>query len=224
MAFVFLDDRWLPKSVLCLRDYTYHKFVLDLIAGVTVGLVALPLAMAFAIASGLPPQAGIYCAIVAGFLISALGGSSMQIGGPTGAFVVVVAGIVAMHGVDGLFMCTVMAGVLLVIMGVTGLGTAVKFIPRPVVIGFTNGIAVLIASTQIKDFFGLHLEKVPGEFWLRMEALAAQFQHTVVRATALAVATVAVLIVCRSLSPRIPGPIVALLPGTFVGRIFSNYR
>src|SRR5580704_4703348 len=159
-------DAWLPKSVLSLRDYSRQKFVADLIAGVTVGLVALPLAMAFAIASGVPPQAGIYCAIVTGFLISALGGSTTQIGGPTGAFVVVVAGIVALHGVDGLFICTMMAGVLLVIMGVTGMGSAVKFIPRPVIIGFTNGIAVLIASTQVKDFFGLHLDKVPGEFWL----------------------------------------------------------
>lgn len=214
MAFAFLDDRWLPKSVLCLREYNRHKFLLDLIAGVTVGLVALPLAMAFAIASGLTPQAGIYCAIVTGFLISALGGSKTQIGGPTGAFVVVVAGIVAAHGVDGLFMCTVMAGVLLVIMGATGLGTAVKFIPRPVVIGFTNGIAVLIASTQIKDFFGLRLETVPGVFWPRMEALAANFHTLSYEATALAVVTVLVLIICRSLSPRIPGPIVALLLGT----------
>jgi SulP family sulfate permease len=220
MVFPFLNDRWLPKSVLCLRDYNHHKFLLDLIAGVTVGLVALPLAMAFAIASGLTPQAGIYCAIVTGFLISALGGSKMQIGGPTGAFVVVVAGIVATHGVDGLFMCTVMAGVLLVVMGATGLGTAVKFIPRPVVIGFTNGIAVLIASTQIKDFFGLRLEKVPGVFWLRMEALAANFHMLSYEATALAVVTVLVLIICRSLSPRIPGPIVALLLGTSAVYLF----
>jgi sulfate permease, SulP family len=214
MARAFLDDRWLPKSVLCLRDYDRHKFLLDLIAGVTVGLVALPLAMAFAIASGLTPQAGIYCAIVTGFLISALGGSKMQIGGPTGAFVVVVAGIVAVHGVDGLFMCTVMAGVLLVIMGVTGLGTAVKFIPRPVVIGFTNGIAVLIASTQIKDFFGLHLDKVPGVFWLRVEALAGNFHTLSFEATALAVFTLLTLIICRGLSARVPGPIVALLLST----------
>src|SRR3981189_558677 len=170
-------DAWLPKSVLLLREYNFEKFAADLIAGVTVGLVALPLAMAFAIASGVSPQAGIYCAIVTGFLISALGGSKTQIGGPTGAFVVVVAGIVAAHGIDGLFMCTVMAGVLLIIMGATGLGTGVKFIPRPVVIGFTNGIAVLIASTQIKDFFGLRIDKVPGVFWLRMEALAGNF-HT----------------------------------------------
>ena len=214
MARVFLNENWLPKSVLCLREYDRHKFLLDLIAGVTVGLVALPLAMAFSIASGLTPQAGIYCAIVTGFLISALGGSKTQIGGPTGAFVVVVAGIVAVHGVDGLFMCTVMAGLLLVIMGLTGLGTAVKFIPRPVVIGFTNGIAVLIASTQVKDFFGLHLDKVPGVFWLRMEALAANFHSLSFEATALAVFTLLTLIICRSLSPRIPGPIEALLLAT----------
>src|SRR5438445_10850533 len=124
MPVIFLVDRWLPKSVLCLRDYNVSKFIRDVIAGVTVGLVALPLAMAFSIASGLSPQAGIYCAIVTGFLISALGGSKTQIGGPTGAFVVVVAGIVAVHGIDGLFLCNVMAGILLVIMGVTGLGTA----------------------------------------------------------------------------------------------------
>ena len=133
--------------------------------------------MAFAIASGLPPQSGIYCAIVTGFLISALGGSRCQIGGPTGAFVVVIAGIVAKHGVDGLFMCTMMAGVLLVVLGATGLGSAVKFIPRPVVVGFTNGIAVLIASTQIKDFLGLSVDTLPGDFVGRMRALVAQLEH-----------------------------------------------
>src|SRR6188472_2427365 len=154
----------LPKSVICLRKYTWQDFTSDLAAGVTVGLVALPLAMAFAISSGVPPEAGIYCAIVAGFLISALGGSRTQIGGPTGAFVVVVAGIVARDGLDGLFMCTLMAGVILMVLGLTGLGTAVKYIPRPVVIGFTNGIGVLIASTQIRDFFGLQTPAVPGEF------------------------------------------------------------
>src|SRR5438094_6692397 len=150
-----IDDRWLPKSVLALRDYNLNKFIKDVIAGITVGLVALPLAMAFAIASGLTPQAGIYCAIVTGFLVSALGGSKTQIGGPTGAFVVVVAGIVAVHGVDGLFMCTVMAGILLVVMGATGMGTGVKVLPRPVVIGFTNRLAGVIASTHIQELFVL---------------------------------------------------------------------
>ncbi len=217
----FLTENWLPKSVLLLRTYDRHKFLLDLIAGITVGLVALPLAMAFSIASGLTPQAGIYCAIVTGFLISALGGSKTQIGGPTGAFVVVVAGIVAAHGVDGLFMCTVMAGILLIIMGVTGLGTAVKFIPRPVVIGFTNGIAVLIASTQVKDFFGLHLDKVPGVFSLRIDALARNFHTLSFEATTLAVFTVLTLIICRSISARIPGPIVALLIATIAVYFFK---
>ena len=146
-----LDARVRPRAAALLLSHLRR----DLVAGVTVGLVALPLAMAFAIASGMTPQAGIYCAIVTGFLISALGGSRCQIGGPTGAFVVVVAGIVAEHGVDGLFMCTMMAGVMLVVLGAHRHGHRGQFIPRPVVIGFTNGIAVLIASTQIKDFFGL---------------------------------------------------------------------
>jgi SulP family sulfate permease len=220
MASTFLSESWLPKSVLCLRDYNQGKLLADVIAGITVGLVALPLAMAFAIASGLSPQAGIYCAIVTGFLISALGGSKTQIGGPTGAFVVVVAGIVAAHGVDGLFMCTVMAGVLLVIMGVTGLGSSVKFIPRPVVIGFTNGIAVLIASTQIKDFFGLRLDKVPGVFSLRIAVLAQNLHTLSYAATMLAISTALILIVCRSVSSRIPGPIVALILGTLTVYFF----
>src|SRR5687767_2998206 len=162
---------WAPASVRILRDYSPSTFAHDLGAGVTVGLVALPLAMAFAIASGLTPQAGIYCAIVTGFIISALGGSRVQIGGPTGAFVVVVSGIVAQHGISGLYMCTMMAGVMLVILGVTGTGTAVRFIPRPVVVGFTNGIAVLIASTQLRDFLGLSMAENPGEFVGRLAAI-----------------------------------------------------
>jgi sulfate permease, SulP family len=215
-----VDDCWLPKSVLCLRNYSLNKFLLDVLAGITVGLVALPLAMAFAIASGLTPQAGIYCAIVTGFLISVLGGSKTQIGGPTGAFVVVVAGIVAAHGVSGLFMCTMMAGVLLVIMGLTGMGSAVKFIPRPIVIGFTNGIAILIASTQVKDFFGLSLDKVPGVFWLRMKALAVGFHTLSLEATILAIATIAIILLCRIFSPRVPGAIVALVLGTLSVKLF----
>jgi SulP family sulfate permease len=216
-----VDDRWLPKSVLSLRTYTLQKFIHDVVAGITVGLVALPLAMAFAIASGLTPQAGIYCAIVTGFLISALGGSKTQIGGPTGAFVVVVAGIVAAHGVDGLYMCTVMAGVLLIVLGATGMGSAVKFIPRPVVVGFTNGIAVLIASTQLKDFFGLRLDKVPGEFWLRIKALIAAAPTWSPKAAVLAVSTVIVMLGCRTISKRIPGPIVAMLGATLAAYLLK---
>ena len=164
---------WVPRSIQALASgYTRELFIADLIAGVTVGLVALPLAMAFAIASGLTPQAGIYCAIITGFLISALGGSRFQIGGPTGAFVVVVSGIVATYGIDGLFMCTLMAGVMLVVMGLTGTGTAVKYIPRPVIIGFTNGIALVIISTQLRDFLGLTID-VPGEFIGRIAGRSA---------------------------------------------------
>ena len=216
-----IHDDWLPKSVQCLKDYNGRKFAADVVAGVTVGLVALPLAMAFAIASGVPPQAGLYTAIIAGFLISALGGSSTQIGGPTGAFVVVVYGIVARHGLDGLYMCTLMAGVLLVILGITGLGTAVKYIPRPVVVGFTNGIAVIIASTQIKDFFGLKVDKVPGEFLARMEVLARNFQTLSPLETGLGVLALALIIVFARYVKKVPGYIVALFVGTAIVAIFK---
>src|SRR5579863_7265464 len=207
-------QEWLPRSISCLKEYSWHKFAADALAGVTVGLVALPLAMAFAIASGVAPQAGLYCAIVAGFLISALGGSTTQIGGPTGAFVVVVYGIVARYGLDGLFMCTMMAGVLLVILGVTGLGTAVKYIPRPVVVGFTNGIAVIIASTQIKDFFGLKIDKVPGDFLARMEVLARNFRTLTPAATILGIAALLTILACMRYVKRVPGYIIALFAGT----------
>ena len=215
-----LPDAWLPKSVILLRGYTFEKFVHDLIAGITVGLVALPLAMAFAIASGVPPQAGIYCAIVTGFLISALGGSSTQIGGPTGAFVVVVLGIIARYGIDGLFTCTMLAGVLLVLMGVTGLGALVKYFPRPVVVGFTNGIAILIASTQIRDFFGIRMEHVPGDFFHRMGALAENF-YTLNRAASLVgIASLAVMIICAKLFKRIPGAILVCFGATAAVALF----
>jgi sulfate permease, SulP family len=186
-----------------------------------VGLVALPLAMAFAIASGVPPQAGLYCAIVAGFLVSALGGSTTQIGGPTGAFVVVVFGIVTRYGMDGLFMCTLMAGVFLVILGATGLGTAVKFIPRPVVVGFTNGIAVLIASTQIKDFFGIKVDKVPGDFLARMEVLVQNFHSFSPLETGLGILAIVLILVCMRFVKRVPGYIVALFVGTALVMIFK---
>jgi SulP family sulfate permease len=206
--------QWLPKSLLLLRDYDRHKFVHDLLAGVTVGLVALPLAMAFAIASGVSPQAGIYCAIVTGFLISALGGSKTQIGGPTGAFVVVIAGIIAKHGIDGLFVCTMMAGVLLVLLGITGMGSAVKYFPRPVIIGFTNGIAILIASTQIRDFFGLKMDHVPGDFFHRMAAFAAAWNTFSLPATALSILSIAVMVFCLRYAKRIPGAIVVTFGAT----------
>lgn len=208
--------KWTPKSVLALRNYSRRTLAADLIAGVTVGLVALPLAMAFAISSGVPPQAGLYTAVVAGFLISALGGSKTQIGGPTGAFVVVISGIVAAHGIDGLFMCTAMAGVILIILGATGLGSAVKFIPRPVVVGFTNGIAVIIASTQIKDFLGLRIEHVPGDFLGRMEAIARGLPTFSFEEMGLGLLALALILAFKKYVPRVPGYIVALLTGALL--------
>ena len=197
-----------------MKGYGPRQFSHDLVAGLTVGLVALPLAMAFAIASGVPPQAGLYTAVVAGFVISALGGSRTQIGGPTGAFVVIVAGIVARFGLDGLALVSLMAGVGLVVMGLTGLGAAVKFIPRAVTIGFTNGIAVLIASTQIKDFFGLKTPPVPSEFLQRM-ALLAHYAGTIRwEAVAVSVGSLAVILLLPKVTKRVPGSIVALLLAT----------
>src|SRR5947209_6235527 len=209
-----MAHNWAPALVGALRGYTRQAFVADLIAGITVGLVALPLAMAFAISSGVEPKAGLYTAVIAGFLISALGGSRTQIGGPTGAFVVVVFGIVARHGIDGLYVCTLMAGVMLVLLGLTGLGAAVKFLPRPVVVGFTNGIAVLIASTQVKDFFGLQIEHVPGEFLGRAEAIVRHFNTISWTATALSLSALLVILLFMRLVKRVPGSIVAMLLGT----------
>ena len=210
----------IPKSVLALRTYSAELFVHDLVAGLTVGLVALPLAMAFGIASGVTPQAGLYTAVVAGFLISALGGSRTQIGGPTGAFVVIVAGIVARFGMSGLAMVTVMAGVLLLAMGLTGLGAAVRFIPRMVVIGFTNGIAILIASTQIKDFFGLKTGAVPSEFLPRIKLLAAHFASLNFSALGLGLGTLAIILILPRFSKRIPASIFALLICTAIAAFF----
>ena len=200
--------------------YTWSRFFADLIAGVTVGLVALPLAMAFAISSGVPPQAGIYTAIIAG-----VGYRARRVAVSNrwayGEFVVIVAGIVAKFGVSGLLMCTAMAGVILIVMGVTGLGTAVRFIPRSVTIGFTNGIAVLIASTQIKDFFGLAIEKVPSEFVPRMNALFRVADTVSVTSTSTAVITLAIVLLWPLVTKRTPGSIVALLVTTAVCAAFS---
>ncbi len=206
--------RWTPKSVLALKNYSVKSLMADLTAGVTVGLVALPLAMAFAIASGAPPEAGLYTAVVAGFAISALGGSRCQIGGPTGAFVVIIFGVLARYGFNGLLLCTMMAGVMLILLGVTGLGAAVKFIPRPVIVGFTNGIAILIASTQIKDFFGLRTGTVPGDFYGRMQVLVRAAPTVEVETTLLASAALLLIVLMGRYMRRVPGYIVALLGGT----------
>jgi SulP family sulfate permease len=219
-AIMSISNPNLPKLVVSLRHYSRQIFVHDLLSGITVGLVALPLAMAFGIASGVTPQAGLYTAVVAGFLISALGGSRTQIGGPTGAFVVIVAGIVARFGLSGLAMVTLMAGIILLAMGLTGLGSAVRFIPRPVVIGFTNGIAVLIASTQIKDFFGLRVGAVPSEFLPRVKLLLAHMPSLNGQALALGAATLAIMLILPRFTKRVPASIVALLACTVACFLF----
>jgi len=168
-----VDFSFRPKLLETLKSYSGQDFAADLIAGLTVGVVALPLAMAFAIASGVPPQAGIFTAVIAGFLISSLGGTRVCIGGPTGAFIVILYGIYAKYGAENLAICTMLAGVMLLLMGLARLGTMIKFIPYPVTMGFTSGIAVLIFSTQIKDFFGLKVDKVPSEFIEKMRVLIA---------------------------------------------------
>ena len=201
-----LSEQWLPRSITSLRTYSARQFSHDLASGITVGLVALPLAMAFGIASGVTPQASLYTAVVAGFIISALGGSRVQIGGPTGAFVVIVAGIVSRFGLSGLSLVTLMAGGLLVLMGATGLGSAVKFIPRPVIIGFTNGIALLIASTQIKDFLGLRTGAVPSSFLPRMKVLAQGIGTIQWRTAAIACATLAIILLWPRLNRPSPAP------------------
>lgn len=215
------EKDFIPKSILCLKNYSIKVFLSDLVAGITVGLVALPLAMAFAIASGAPPQVGLYTAIITGFLISALGGSKVQIGGPTGAFVVVVYGIIAQYGMEGLFTCTFMAGVMLVVMGLGRFGAAVKFIPRPVVIGFTNGIAILIASTQLKDFFGLSIEKTHGDFIGRIGDVIAHFGTYSLTTTLLSASSLLTLILLKVFTPKIPGPIVVLFFGSMIAGVLD---
>ncbi|THF63563.1 STAS domain-containing protein [Pseudothauera nasutitermitis] len=217
-----------PKLLDTLPGYGRAAFAADLSAGVTVGVLALPLAMAFAIASGLSPAAGIWTAIVAGFLVSALGGSRVQIGGPTGAFIPIIYAIVVDYGVANLLIATMMSGVLLLAMGAFKLGSMIRFIPLSVVIGFTNGIAVVIFISQIKDFLGLEIEQLPGEFFARMEALGTHLHTIHLPTVALAVASLAVLLSWNRLAAtryawmrRLPGPLAVLIIATAFNALFA---
>ena len=212
---------FLPKSVTTLKSYNRTQFTSDLQAGVIVGVVALPLAIAFAIASGVTPDRGLYTAIIAGFLISALGGSRVQIGGPIGAFVVIVYGIVQKYGIDGLIVATIMAGVILVILGVAKLGSAIKFIPHPVVVGFTSGIAVIIFSSQMKDFLGLRMGALPVDFIPKWRAIASHLDSTNAQALAVAIATLLIMVLWPRVSHRVPSPFVAMIATTLAVRLFN---
>jgi SulP family sulfate permease len=209
-----------PKLVTTLRGYTRSQLLADLGAGVVVGIVALPLAIAFAIASGLPPERGIYTAIVAGFVISALGGSRVQIGGPTGAFVVIVYGIVQQYGVAGLTIATIMAGLILIGLGLARLGGAIKFIPYPVTAGFTAGIAVIIFTSQLKDFLGLRMGPLPASFVEKWQAYAgAGAVH--LPTVGVALGSLLVIAVWPRIGRRIPGPFVALVLATIAVQLFG---
>ena len=208
-----------PKLATTLKDYNRQQFLADVTAGTIVGIVAIPLAIAFAIASGVTPQQGLYTAIVAGFIISALGGSRVQIGGPTGAFVVIVYGIVQKYGVDGLTVATIMAGVILVILGVARLGTAIKFIPHSVTIGFTAGIALIIASQQIDTALGLKTGPLPAQVFERLAAYWQYIDTVNPYAIAITAATLAILILWPKISTKLPAPFVALIAMTAVARL-----
>jgi sulfate permease, SulP family len=205
---------FVPKLVTELRQYSTQKFFSDAVAGVIVGVVALPLAIAFAIASGVTPDRGLWTAIIAGFLISALGGSRVQIGGPTGAFVVIVYGIVQKFGVDGLLVATLMAGVILLVMGATKMGGLIKFIPQPVITGFTSGIAVIIFSGEIKDLLGLRMPALPADFIGKWAAYAQYSSAISAESAALAAIAILILILWPRLNLRLPGPFVALVVTT----------
>jgi SulP family sulfate permease len=207
---------FVPKLVTTLKGYDRDQFTHDLTAGVIVGIVALPLAIAFAIASGVTPGRGLWTAIVAGFLISALGGSRVQIGGPTGAFIVIVYGIVQKYGVDGLIAATLMAGVILIVMGAAKFGAAIKFIPHPVVVGFTCGIAVIIFSSQVKDVLGLRMGTVPAEFVEKWGAFAKNIHTTNIWALGLAVLALLIILLLPRLSKRVPAAFVALIVTTLL--------
>jgi len=206
----------LPKIVTALKDYNREKFLGDLTAGVIVGVVALPLAIAFAIASGVTPDRGLWTAIVAGFLISLLGGSRVQIGGPTGAFVVIVYGIVQKYGIDGLTVATLMAGVILIGMGIAKLGAMIKFIPHPVITGFTSGIALIIFSGEIKDFFGLRMGVVPADFIGKWLAYANGVTGVTPSAIAVSSLALGIILIWPRVNRRIPGPFVALIVTTLL--------
>ncbi|MEO7263729.1 MAG: sulfate permease [Ferruginibacter sp.] len=224
---------FIPKLFTTLKNYNRQQLGRDVLAGLIVGIVALPLAIAFAIASGVSPEKGLYTAVIAGFIISALGGSRVQIGGPTGAFIVIVYGIVQLYGVNGLIIATFMAGIMLIIMGIARLGAVIKYIPHPLIIGFTSGIALIIFSSQVKDFFGLKMGKLPADFLDKWKSYFVHFQFVNLSAVVIAVATVLIIFLWPKITHKIPGSLIAIfattaamqwlhLPVDTIGSIFGS--
>jgi sulfate permease, SulP family len=222
-----------PKLFDTLKNYNRQQFTKDLMAGLIVGLVALPLAIAFAIASGVSPEKGLYTAIVAGFIISLMGGSRVQIGGPTGAFIVIVYGIVQVHGINGLIIATFMAGIMLIIMGLARLGSVIKFIPHPLIIGFTSGIALIILSSQVKDLLGLKMGVVPADFIDKWKSYFHYFETIDLYTVLIGAATVAIIVFWPKVTRKVPGSLIAIfvttalmqllhLPVATIGSKFGN--
>ena len=212
-----------PKLISALRNYNRQTFMADLMAGVIVGIVALPLAIAFGIASGVSPEKGIITAIVAGLAISLFGGSRVQIGGPTGAFIVIVAGIINQYGMQGLTIATLMAGVFLIGFGLLRLGTIIKYIPYPIIVGFTSGIAVTIFTTQVKDLLGMQMTDVPSDFIEKWIAYAQNFQSIDWWSTVIGLASVAIIAVTPKLSRRVPGSLIAIIVMTVAALLLKQY-
>lgn len=209
-----------PKIIDTIRRYSREQFFKDIVAGIIVGIVALPLAIAFAIASGVSPEKGIITAVIAGFIISALGGSRVQIGGPTGAFIVIVYGIVQEFGLNGLIIATFLAGIFLVVMGLAKLGTVIKFIPFPLIIGFTSGIAIIIFSSEVKDILGLPVEKVPAEFTGKWELYFRHLGEVNIYALLTGAATILLVMLWPRVSHKIPGSLIAILVTTAMAQLF----
>ncbi len=205
------------------KNYTKEKFFADLMAGIIVGIVALPLAIAFGIASGVSPEQGLITAIIAGFIISFLGGSSVQIGGPTGAFIIIVYGIIQQFGIEGLAIATVMAGIMLVLMGVFKLGTIIRFIPYPIVVGFTSGIALTIFTTQIKDLFGLSMDSVPADFISKWIAYFKSFGTTNLIALGVGLGSILLIIITPRFSKKIPGSLIAIIVMTLISYLLRHH-
>ena len=212
-----------PRLLHCLNNYNRKTFVADLMAGIIVGIVALPLAIAFGIASGVTPEKGIITAIVAGFVISALGGSKVQIGGPTGAFIIIIYGIIQQYGIEGLTIATIMAGVFLILFGFLHLGTIIKFIPYPIVVGFTSGIAVTIFTTQVKDLFGLDIASVPSDFVEKWQCYFSNFSSVDLWSSVIGIVSVAVIMLSPKISKKIPGSLVAIILMTVMALLLKQY-
>ncbi len=215
--------KFAPVILKDLRHYDRKKFTADVMAGIIVGIVALPLAIAFGIASGVSPEKGIITAIVAGFIISALGGSRVQIGGPTGAFIVIIYGVIQQFGTTGLMIATILAGVFLILLGVFRLGTIIKFIPYPIVVGFTSGIAVTIFTTQIKDLFGLSIAEVPADFVAKWIVYVKNFSSIDLWSTAVGILSVALIAVSPKFSKKVPGSLIAIVVMTLAAWLLREF-